>query len=254
MGLKLNGITDEIVAENLGHAQSLLSRLLAKPVSDSSSLAERKRNAYALGDTYLELGLMKYQQGYAGEDVKADLKRAASHLLQEHEYPPDEGPATPWSFEKVLTLVGCFGEAADQRRAGGISESYYRHPAHQAFVAYLDILKKCIGSGTIPTAGLSEVERECRSEKASKDERTLLLPRLLALSALGNRERAAWDQALSELVATHAKEAKRGELKHSRDGFICLPGLLFAKLGRELGWKWSGQSPYLPESLLGPVI
>lgn len=258
MGRKLNKISDERVRENLQEQLEWLTPRLAAPVPPGPATAQEKHLS-TLGSIACEVGLMLYHQEKPPEEIRPYLARAAEFSLRALSLRGTPGPdeyRSLWEFEKAVNLTVCFGPAVGRAQAAVIPAWKYRapeHPEHQPFADYLEALKAYLIGARPDDAAWQRLERHGLSDVASKEDRLFLLPKVQGLRAVATSEAATWNQALTALVKAHEAEAKRGELKLRFDGFICLPALMLAQLGRERGLSCDVRSPYLPLDLLGGV-
>jgi hypothetical protein len=258
MPLKLNRVRDEVVRENLEYTLGRVRSLLAEPVS--ADPADRERYFHSLGRDSADAGLMLYQQEAPAREVRAHLARGGQCLLlgvlQRGRPAPGEYRG-PWEFEKAVNLVVCFYTRPIRETAAFVQPWQYYYPPdanQERFVRYLEMLQGFISGTPFDPAVCRQIEAQCTSDTAPREDFVFLAAKLRGLRALEARDAPAWNQAIADLVRAHEGEARCGQYRRLPDGFLCLPALMLAQLGRERGLACSVKSPYLPLSLLeGPA-
>ncbi|MDC0008164.1 immunity 49 family protein [bacterium] len=89
---------------------------------------------------------------------------------------------------------------------------------------------------------------------ATKDVVTWVLPAVKGLQALISADALTLNAAVEELIKTHALHAQKDDFfSKSPNGFLCMPGLMLAKLGSEKKLACTVKSDYLPLQLIGGV-
>ena len=181
-------------------------------------------------------------------------------------FPPGDGAArptcaeeyrSPRDFEKALNLVVCFHTRPLRETAAQVQKWQYCHPPHadqERLVGYLEMLKMFVSGTPLNSTAYQQLESNCTSDIASREEFVFLVPKLRGLRALEAGDESAWNQAIADLVQAHEVEARCGAYRRLPDGLLCLPALMLLELGRERGLACSVESPYVPPSLLeGPA-
>ncbi|OJH36183.1 hypothetical protein BON30_34035 [Cystobacter ferrugineus] len=253
--MKLNKIPDNKIPKELEWQKDLLKELLAKrPVSNDPAALEKHHGS--IGDSYREIGLLSYQQELSPKEIREYLSRAAQSLLHMHEVrkkPAPQEDRSPWLFQTTMALVVCFGQPSERDTAARILLHQYHNPPYaelNSLAGLLELYKPVLLGRSPDAAELARLLGACSSDTASKNEQGFVLPQLQALQSMEKKDAKGWEAALASLLKSHEAEAKRGEYKLLTDGFICLPALMLAQLGRERGMQCSLKSPYLPLFLL----
>lgn len=257
MPLKLNKVADEKIVDMLALDLERLKGNMSEPPPDNAKPAELEAYYEAIGDLSRDIGLMLYQQEKERHEILYHLRLAGGSLLHKYELrariEQEESDGDPRDFEETLNLVATFGSANERRRASRIQKRPYSEPgeSNQKWLGnYLELLKEYLAGGTPDKDAALEIEEYCKSNVASREHQWFLLPKTAGLWALAEGVRAAWRNAISQLLKAHEWEALRGKYRRLPGGFICFPALMLARLGREHEFVCDIASPYLPTNLL----
>lgn len=256
VGLKLNKISDEIARGGLNRNLAMLNDLLERGPHAKNAF-DLENYFHAVGDTSCDVGLTMYQQEKSPREIRPYMVMAADFLLREHMVRQKPAPNTsrnPWLFKKTVELIIGWGDSEKGKALTNIEPWQYRnppHPEHDRISEYIKVLVNFLVERCLNVEACRSVEERLASDSASRDERSILLPGARGLRGAVEGDSKLWNDAIAELVAAHAVEAKKGEYKRSESGFICLPALALAKLGLERGLTSSVRSVYLPLEIMG---
>ena len=249
--LTLNLIPEDRARESLDFARDRLRRLLAEEGSPG-----RDERA---GRLCLEIGVF----GYALEDyssaIREDFQEAASLLslaLAFRSAPEPDEQRNPYEAEGFLGAIGCFGESSDRERVGNLREEQLRNPIrpeHAAISRFIGQLADCVAGRPPEREELLAVIEDCGRVRASRDDRTSLLPAARGFLSVAARDADDWNYALAQILVAHRREAMHGEWKYLPSGLISFRALYLAKYGLDRGLKLTAESDYMPISLLRGV-
>lgn len=252
--LKLNKIQEEQAREQLQWTRGLVEESLVAPVPSDA----RARQTYHenIGTNFLQVGLFAYALEYEGAEVVHFFRQSAEHLaisLTLRKPADPDVSLNPWQTEKFLNVVACFGNASEKAAMVSLQEHQLCNPIrahHEPLVRYLLAARAGFGDAPFDAAAFSTVVTACDSPQASKDQRLFLQPAARALVAIATENEDDWNYALAQILTSHAREARHGDLKLLTDGFISLRALMLAKWGIDQGLSCHVDSPYLPHQLL----
>jgi len=253
MSLKLNKINDAIIQEDILYQQDWVKKFLsADPASPMRS--DPVRYSRRLAFTSLTLGLDLYQQERNPAKIRESLALAAKSLLALLALPEDRAVLPPLDFEEALALAVCFcPPAAYQNIDQSPLKKFFVDPADE-FCAilgrYLDVLRKFLPSRKLDQAEWKRAEAQCLRNNASRYDAEVNLAKLRALKGVAEGDSAQLNQGITTLVEDYENEVKHGENQRSSRAFICLPALMFARLGADRKLECTIRSPYLPLYLL----
>lgn len=260
VGLKLNKISDQLAERKIqDYFQSiprLLVKLRAKLEAPEYGAESLEYLLEKLAETNFELGALFYQQEAQKGEIVSHLGSAGKYyvkFLSMRDEPRELLSRFVGDFEKTVDLVVCFGERELRRELAGIERWQYYFPEDDAYrtrADYLEVEKRFVAEGVLNEAELRRLEEFCTSDKAPKEEKEFLLPKMRGLKALVNGDKAALNRAITDLIEAHKLEALGGEYRLMCDGLICLPGMMLAQLGRERNMTVTVKSDYLPLLLL----
>lgn len=253
MPLKLNKINDEIIREDILDNQERVKKFLsADPASQLRS--DPVRYSRRLADASLELGLELYQQERNPAEIRESLALAGKSLLGVLALPEDRAVLSPLEFEKALALAVGFCPPSVYQTIDQIPlKKFFGNPPDEFFAIlaqYLDMLRKFLPSRKLDQAEWKRVEAQCLRNNASRYDAEVNLAKLRALKGVAEGDSAQLNQGIATLVEDHENEAKHGENQRSSRAFICLPALMFARLGADRKLECTVRSPYLPLPLL----
>lgn len=252
--LTLNRIQEKEAQDNLEWMRELLHDVRKLPSSDDPR--KRQHIHENIGSLSLQLGLTAYALERDANEVHSYLSDAAEHLAQSLVLlsPPEpETHRNPWQVEQILSLVACFGSAQSRSAMGTLDANRYRHPVrpeHDALARYLDVLRAHVAGAALDTAALSAVVQACESPRATKEDRLFLRHSARGLMAVDAKNAEDWNYALAQILTSHGREARNGDLALLADGFVSLPALMLANAGLERGLSCHAKSEYLPLVLL----
>jgi hypothetical protein len=259
MSLKLNKIRDDVIQEDIIRNRERLQKFLTADAA-SPMRSDPVRYHNRLGDCSMELGLELYQQEDSVEEIREHLARAGEHLLKGIVLPPKEASnpsLSPLTFEEGVALAVCFCQRAAYEAIDKIPEQHFfniKDEKARAFFAmlgqYMNVLRQFVVSSKLDQESWQKTEAECLRPKASRFDAKVNLAKLRALRAVATGDAALLNEAVGVLVGEHENEAKRGDFQKSSQGFICLSGLMFAKLGMNASLSCTVNSLYLPLHLL----
>ena len=259
MELKLNKLSDAQVVDEIARGTRMIEKVLAsKPATDAGP--ERFERYYnSLGGYSFDIGACLYQQQSDLAEIQQQLQRAGGSLMNMHALRGEPKPNTsrnPWTYKKALNLVACFGTLEEQKLAGTISESAYRNPPRQdneTIATYVGVLGRFIATKDLETVLLEDLVENSSADNASKDIVTWVLPAVKGLQALILADEVALNAAIENLIKTHSHAAQKDDFySKAPNGFLCMPGLMLAKLGNEKNLACTVKSDYLPLQLLEP--
>jgi len=254
MPLKLNKLSDATIQKDILNNQERVKKFLsADPASQLRS--DPLRYSERLADASLLLGLEMYQQERNPAEIRDSLALAGKELLAVLALPQDQAVLSPLEFEKALALAVCFcPPSVDQNVDQFPLKKFFVNPESQKFFAilaqYLDVLRKFLPSRKLDQAEWEKVEAQCRQSTAARFDAEVTLAKLTALKAVDAGDGTMLNQGVATLVEDHENEAKHGENQRSSRAFICLPALMFARLGADRKLECTVRSPYLPLQLL----
>jgi hypothetical protein len=252
--LTLNRIQEKQAQDNLEWTLELLQDLRARPLSQDPR--NRQHFHENVGSFSLQLGLTAYALERDADEVYTYLCDAAEHLAQSLVLlapPESETHRNPWKAEQILDLIACFGNAQSRAVIAALRPDQVRHPVraeHDALMRYLDVLRGYLNSTPIDTIALAAVLQACESPSATKEERLFLRHNARGLSAVEANDTDSWNHALAQILTSHGREARHGDLTLLSDGFISFRALMLAKAGIERGLSCHAKSDYLPLFLL----
>jgi hypothetical protein len=252
--LKLNKIQEEQAREHLQWARGLLEELRAAPLPNTDHAQQKYHEN--LGTQALQVGLFAYALEYDDSEVIQLLSQAAHHLARSLTLRMPTDPDTsrnPWQTEKFLNVIACFGNPADQSAMVALQVHQLCNPIrphHEPLLQYLLAVRAGFSEAPFDAAAFSAVVKACDSPQASKDQRLFLLPAARGLLAVATENEDDWNYALAQILTSHGREARRGDLKLLADGFISLRALMLAKWGMDQGLSCHADSEYLPLHLL----
>jgi len=255
MGLKLNKISDENATREIEDNSDSISRRLAK-LEASEDANEKLKHIRMLAKLNFELGTLLYQQEAQKEEIIPRMRNAADYYVRFFPIRPEPKELETrfvGEFEKAIELVVCFGEKGLRRKLAGIERWQYNFPEYDDYrirADYLGVEKRFVGEGVLDEAELQRLEDYCSSDRASKEERKFVLPKIQGINAIVSGDQAALNKAITDLIEAHKWEALRGEYRLMCEGLICLPGMMLAQLGRERNMAATVKSDYLPLLLL----
>lgn len=256
MGLRLNEIGEQIIVEKLQLITQQIERYERNLPGPAEDHRDRELRHRALGEMLWEAAVLSYQQEQPPEAIRSFLVRSAREWVRMHSERydlPTEEEWDPRDFEKAFHLAICFGGPEERRTAAGLPEGLYigePDDDQPPLLGYLTLLKQHVTGGTPDSMLLAQLIKCCRSDTASKHARKSILPRLQGLRALQTGSQDIWRQSIEGLVRDHEWEATKGEFRLLFDGFLCLPALALAQLGKERGMSCTINSAYLPLVLL----
>jgi Immunity protein 49 len=255
MGLKLNKISDEIAVEEIKRSFGAIHIRLAK-LEASEDANEKLKHLRMLAKLNFEAGALLYQQEAQKEEIVWRLRSAAEYyvrFLSMRDEPKELEHRFVGEFEKAIDLVVCFGEKGLRRELAGIERWQYNFPEydeHRIRADYSGVEKRFVGEGVLDEAELQRLEDYCSSDRASKEERKFVLPKIRGIKAIVSGDQASLNRAITDLIEAHKWEALRGEYRLMDEGLICLPGMTLAKLALERNMAAPVKSDYLPLRLL----
>ncbi|MGA3402727.1 MAG: Imm49 family immunity protein [Acetobacteraceae bacterium] len=246
--LELNQIAELRAQQSAAFTRELLADVLNEPAQSSLDASA--------GRLSLDLALLLYALESDRTEIRQCFRQAALHLSRDlaARQPPD--PAThrsPCEAEMHINVIASFGTQDDRGRIAGLQPWQYRnppYPEHAALARYLAALLPYVSGAPLDHAALDAVAAACETDNATKEDRLFLLPSVRGLAAVEARDARAWNLALAQRVAAHQDEARAGDVRLLPQGFICLGGMMLAKLGRDKGMACRATSDYLPLFLL----
>ncbi|MCI0660499.1 MAG: immunity 49 family protein [Acidobacteria bacterium] len=256
MGLKLNKISDENAKEEIEDKLETITNRLAR-LEVSREASEKLKHLEKLASLNFDTGALLYQQEAPDEKIISHLKSAAEDYvmyLSLQPEPEEMDSRFVGEFEMTIDLVICFGEERLRRELAGIQRWQYSFPEHDAYRSrtdFLEIEKRFVADGVLDETEMQRLEDLCLSDKASKEEKKFLLPKIRGIKAIVSGDQLAIHRAITDLIEAHKWEALRGEYRLLCEGLICLPGLMLAKLAGEKQVTVSVKSDYLPLHLIG---
>ena len=254
MPLKLNKISDDVIKENIPRNRERVKKFqTADPSSKMRSDAVRYATRYADAAEDLALGL--YQQQGDPQEIRHYLAIAAKELLHVLSLQGENASLVPIDFEAALALAVCFCDKSVYDPASTVPVTrFFSNPESLSFFAvlvqYLDVLRKFLSTNTLAQEAWQRALAECSKSNAGKYDAVVTKSKLNALKAVATGDPALLNENIAILIEDHENEAKRGENQNSRRGFICMPALMFARLGADRKLPVTVQSPYLPLYLL----
>jgi len=257
MTLKLNNFPEKLIQFFTTQSFKVLEKFSADYFvrKDEEMLCSRIYNATST------LGYINYQQELAALECTQYFRTAAEACIYEfsaREIPTaDHQTRNPWDLAHELPIIGCFGAVDDFERLASIEEiKYFHYPNEDSrrktqFVAdYVSAVKSYLSTNTVEASFISALVKAANEGKRIKEEQRFIVPVVKGLDALVSNNEAGWQAALQESLDAHLKEVKTGSYRQDYKGFICMPGMMLAKLGMEKGWKVDIDSLYLPLALL----
>ena len=224
------------------------------------------RYSRRLADCSLSLGLQLYQQEGDPSEIRNHFARAGQNLLVAF----SQKWLDPLELEKALALAVCFCPRSVYEDVDKIPEKNFNDPSaydnadksflaiggadHLVFFAglvqYLNLLRHFLASGQLDMVHWKQAEAACLKPGAAPYDAKVNLWKLRGLLAVTTKDATLFNEAMAKIVQDHEHEAQRGENQRSTRGFICLPAMMLAYLGREVELVCEVQSPYLPLHLL----
>src|SRR5262245_26186059 len=251
MGLKLNKITDENAKEEIKDNLEIIQNRLAK-LEASKDLSDKLKHLDKLASLNFETGALLYQQEAPREKIISHLKDAAEYyviFLSLRPDPKEMETRFVGDFENTINLVVGFGEKRLRSELAGIQRWQYNFPEYDEYRSradYLEVEKRFVAEGVLDETEIERLENLCLSDKASKEERKFLLPKIQGVKGIVSGDQLVIHRAVTELLEAHKWEALHGEYRLMYDGLICLPGLMLVKLAGEKQIDVSVKSDYMP--------
>jgi len=260
LGLKLNKISDQLaereIKDNLQSIPRLLAKLEAQLEAPEYGVESLDYLLEKLAESNFETGTLLYQQKEPREEIISHLRSAAEYyikFLSTRGEPEELLSRFVGNFEKTIELASCFVEKGLRRKLAGIERWQYYFPEcdeYRTRADYLEVEKRFVANGVFDEAEFQRLEDYCSSDRASKEEREFLLPKIKGVKAIVSGDKDALNRAIENLLEAHKLEALQGVYRLMCDGLICLPGMMLAQLGRERNIAVTVRSDYLPLRLL----
>src|SRR5215475_10192887 len=203
MGLKLNKISDENAKREIKQNLEIIPRRLAK-LEASGNTSEKLKHLEMLADLYFEVGALQYQQEAPKEEVISHLRSAAEYYVRFFPIRPEPEELDSrfvGTFETAIDSLVCFGEKDLRRKLSGIERWQYNFPEHDAYrirADYLEVEKRFVGDGVLNEAELQRLEDYCSSDRASKEERKFVLPKIKGIKAIVSGDQDALNRAIMD--------------------------------------------------------
>jgi hypothetical protein len=250
--LKLNEASEsrDILAKSFQEAKTWMDSI---PPADSSD-REREDHYFYTGTSLYVAGAEAYRFEFEAEKVRELMRKAAGQFLLMHGIRPmpiETDQRNPWLFLKTVGLIVCFCKPTYRKGLANVERWKYSFPENPALaqaVDYLQLLTEFVSSNQVNLDQLNQIKSRCQLGEV---DQAFVLPQLEGLDRIARRNEQNWLTALTSLLRYHEQQCWSGDYKLSPDGYLCLPAMMLAQLGRENRLQCNLSSLYLPLQLLG---